>query len=221
MMMAAAVFTLTSCDDEPWHGWDYYNYNEDWYDDYDWYDQSFNYGTETLNAEAAALRGYWNGQIQNVYYDSYGQKQTAVMNALFEFDQYNSSALNGRGRETDTVEYEDEDGNVQTESQELRFSWYIDPRTGNINLKYDNSGYTYCAAWDGGFYLDTQSGEFYGTFEGQNNNEQIVFDLTRTTLAKPNFEAGATMSENGQQFGTLSERKAIDTSKGAMKLRKR
>ena len=55
------VFAMTSCDEDPWHEWDYYDYSEDWYDDYNWYDDAFNYGTEYLNQEAAALRGYWTG----------------------------------------------------------------------------------------------------------------------------------------------------------------
>lgn len=217
MIALVASFVFTSCDEDPWHhhdeGWNYNDYSQDWYDDYDWYNQSFNYGTDNLTAEASALRGYWSGTIENRYVDDNNQQQAVQMNATFEFDQYNTSSLNGRGRETDVVYLTDDsgnpvydsDGNQQTESQELRFTWYIDPRTGDIYLKYDTSNMTYAAAYQGGFRLDTQSGEFYGTFVGQNNSESIVFDLQRTTLAKPNVELGAdtTTGTTGLRFGTL------------------
>lgn len=202
LLLAASLTALTSCDDHPW---DYRDYYGDWYDDYNWYDDSFNYGNSTLNAEAAALRGYWEGQIENRYYEN-GQLKAVAMKATFEFDQYNTNSLNGRGRETDYLTYTDDDGVERTETNELRFAWYIDPRTGDICLKYDGSGMTYSAAWEGGFSLDTQTNRFYGVFEGQNNQEQIVFDLTRTTLAKPNTEFGGTdTAATGAKFGTMSE----------------
>lgn len=206
----AMALTFTSCDDDPWHDdWDYRDYNQGWYDDYDWYGDAFNYGTNTLNQEAQALRGYWTGQIENAYYDNKNQLQRVQMNAEFEFDQYDSNSLNGRGRETDYAPMVDDDGNyvydsdgqLVYDSQELRFSWYIDPRTGDINIKYDGSGYEYKTEWDGGFSLNTQSKRFYGVFTGTNNNEQISFNLSRTTLAKPNVEAGAAATV-GQTFGS-------------------
>ena len=73
------------------------------------------------------------------------------MYADFEFDQYDSNSLNGRGRETDYAPALDDygnyiydnDGNMVYDSQELRFAWYIDPKTGDISIKYDNSGYLF------------------------------------------------------------------------------
>lgn len=90
LFLALSMFTFTSCDDD--EPWDYYNYYEDWYDDYDWYQDPFNYGNSTLNAEAAALRGYWTGMIEYQYYD-HGQLQAETMYADFEFDQYDSNSL--------------------------------------------------------------------------------------------------------------------------------
>lgn len=177
---AAMSLTLASCDDDrPWD-WDYYDYYEGWYDDYDWYGDAFNYGTDELNYMAQMLRGYWQGSLRNYYTDNSGQRVYADMDVVFEFDQYNSGSLNGRGRETDYV------GN---ESQELRFSWYIDPRTGDINIQYDNSGYTFVLdasanSADSGFYLSSDA--FSGVMEGTNNDELVYFDCERTTLSKPN-----------------------------------
>lgn len=205
LLMAGAMTTFTSCEEEPWH-WDYNNYWEDWYDDYDWYGDSFDYGTSQLNAMAQTLRGHWTGTLRNYYYDDYGQWTYADMNVELEFDQYDSQSLNGRGREVDWV------GN---ESQELRFSWYIDPRTGNINIRYDNSNYTFLldasanSDWSG-FSLDSNA--FSGVMEGQNNDELLVFDCTRTTLAKPNSNwqdetAADSTAEQVQAETTLSNSK--------------
>jgi len=181
MAFAAMPLLFTSCDDRPWD-WDYYDYYEDWYDDYDWYGDAFNYGTDQLNQMAQMLRGYWEGTLRNVYTNDDGQREYADMNVLFQFDQYNSGSLNGRGSEIDYV---------GDESQELRFTWYIDPRTGDINIKYDNSGYTFVLdahanSDDSGFSLTSDA--FSGVMEGVNNDELVYFDCTRTTLAKPNTQ---------------------------------
>ena len=121
-------FSFTSCDD-PWD-WDYYDYYGDWYYDYNWYDDAF----DELRLVANTLRGHWEGTMRNEYTDNTGHRVYVDMYVYFEFDQYNSRSLNGRGREIDTV---------GDESQELRFSWYIDPRSGDIHIRYDDSGYTF------------------------------------------------------------------------------
>lgn len=215
LVLCASAFTLTSCDDDPWE-YDYYNYYDDWYDDYNWYGDAFNYGNNTLNQEAAALRGYWTGQVEEQYYDQYGKLQSNTMYADFEFDQYNTKSLNGRGRETDYVPATDDygnvlydqQGNIVYDSRELRFAWYIDPRTGDINLKYDDNGYTFNCPWDGGFNLDTQTGQFYGEMTDQQHRLKLLFNLSRTTLAKPNIENADTQTgkaSEGQVFGSRKE----------------
>ena len=150
LVMMTMTFAFTSCDEDPWDdGWDYYDYSQGWYDDYDWYDDAFDYGNNTLKQEAQALRGYWTGKVENRYYDQQNQLQRVQMDAEFEFDLYNSNALNGRGRETDYAPMIDDYGNyvyddngqLVYDSQQLRFSWYIDPRSGDICIKYDGSGY--------------------------------------------------------------------------------
>lgn len=195
-LMAVCAMSLTGCEEDPWiHGWDYRDYNQGWYDDYDWYDEPFDYGTQELTAMAQKLRGHWEGMLRYYYIGESGQYEIADMDVHFEFDQYDAASLNGRGRETDYV------GN---ESQELRFSWYIDPRTGDIYVRYDETGKTYVLDADAnsdfsGFYLD--SSEFSGVMEGYNNKEYLVFDCTRTTLAKENTEwedlTGTTASTKG------------------------
>ena len=186
MLLLMAVPTLfTSCDDEPpYDPYDYYsNYYGDWYDDYDWYNDNFDYGTAQLTAMAQCLRGHWGGTLTNVYTDDNGERQAVNMNVQFEFDQYDASSLNGRGQEIDYV---------GDKSQELRFSWYIDPRTGNINIKYDKSGYTFVLdaknnTQDSGFSLDKNA--FNGVMEGVNNDELVYFDCTRNTLSAQNTSA--------------------------------
>jgi len=175
-MLAAVMalsFTMTSCDDDPW---DYYDYYEGWYDDYDWYDDSFDYGTAQLNAMAQTLRGHWEGTMRNEYTNDMGEREYVDMYVYFEFDQYNNKSLNGRGREIDYL------GN---DSQELRFSWYIDPRTGDIRIRYDGSNYTFVLDYDAntprsGFSLSDNY--FNGVMEGVNNTELIFFDCERTTI---------------------------------------
>ncbi len=185
LLMATLTCSLTSCD-EDWpgyrddYGWNYYDYSQNWYDSWDWYGTPFDRTTDNLRNMAQTLRGYWQGQLRYYYIETDGQYAQADMNVQFQFDQYNASALNGRGSEIDWVD---------NESQELRFSWYIDPRTYDIYLKYDESGKTYVLNADGnsdfsGFSLDANA--FSGVMEGYNNKEYLVFDCTRTTLAKDN-----------------------------------
>lgn len=184
MIMAATLpFTLTSCEHEYWYDeWDYSNYYQDWYDDYDWYSDPYNYGNDALYAEAQMLRGMWYGRLLATYTDNYGKRVTADLDVEFHFDQYNANSLNGRGVEYDFYE----DG-----TDELRFSWYIDPRTGDICILYDanQNGFKremrlYINRNRDGFYLDKD--QFYGTMYGINCDEVDEFDLRRTTYAKPN-----------------------------------
>lgn len=181
LLFATLPIAFTSCDTDPWDDgpyWDYDNYYEGWYDDYDWYGDPFEHGNDELNQMAQTLRGHWTGQIRYYYTNDYGQREHVDMDVDFEFDQYDRNSINGRGREIDYV------GN---ESQELKFSWYIDPRTANINIKYDGSGKTYlldahASSHDSGFYLDDD--EFSGVMEGINNDEMLIFDCSRTTITR-------------------------------------
>ena len=202
--MTMAVFAImplafTSCVEDHWD-WDYYDYYEDWYDDYDWYDDAFNYGTNELNDMAAMLRGHWEGSLRNVSTNENGLRDYVDMDVDFEFDQYNRNSLNGRGREIDYV---------GDQYQELRFSWYIDPRTGNINIKYDGSKYTFVLDAhanndNSGFYLSDDV--FNGVMEGVNNDELVYFDCTRTTIKQAGF-ARAKKSKTVEKAGKYSEKR--------------
>ncbi|MGM9705611.1 MAG: hypothetical protein ACI3YB_06445 [Prevotella sp.] len=189
-VFACMAFAMTSCEEDRWD-WDYYDYYEDWYDDYDWYDDAFNYGTDNLNRMASTLRGHWEGTMRNVFTNDNGIRDYVDMNVHFEFDQYNSRSLNGRGRETDWI---------GDEYQELLFSWYIDPRTGNICIRYDNSGYTFLLnahtnAEDSGFSLSDKY--FEGVMEGVNNTELIFFECERTTI----YRQGAAAAKKSKVKG--------------------
>lgn len=203
MAIATMPLMFTSCDDDPWE-WDYYDYYGEWYYDYNWYGDAFNYGTDELNQMAQMLRGHWTGTLRNEYTNNSGQREYVDMYVDFEFDQYNSRSLNGRGSEIDYV---------GDDSQELRFSWYIDPRSGDIHIKYDNSGYTFVLdaranSSTSGFSLSSEM--FSGVMEGTNNDELVYFDCSRTTLAKPNTQwsdGGTRAASKGKYTDNLKLRK--------------
>ena len=94
------------------------------------------------------------------------------------FDGVRQGLRNLRGREIDTA---------GDEMQELRFAWYVDDPTGNIYIRYDNSGKTYvldAASSTNGFYLDT---DFFNGFMigvGIGNDDVLEFDFTRYTLSR-------------------------------------
>ena len=115
-----------------------------------------------LNA-CATLDGYFI----NEYTADDGSREQAKMNADIEFDQYDSNSLNGRGREIDYVA-------MKVRNQDLH--GYIDPRNGDIYIKYDKSGYEFRMDYNSkeeGFYLDDN--QFNGIANGQNNNEALAF----------------------------------------------
>ena len=62
LVMAALPFTFTSCDD-------------DWYDGYDWYDKPYYDATENAIALAQTLNGTWTGTIVNEYTNDNGIRQ--------------------------------------------------------------------------------------------------------------------------------------------------
>ena len=115
-------------------------------------------------------------------YEDNGQWYTAYFDVEFTFTQYTSSSCNGTGYETDS----DDTGY----SEVRRFKWYIDPRTGNINIEYIPSESRYLLDANGnsdtsGFFLGWDSKEkqdlFNGVMEGVNVDEYITFDCERVT----------------------------------------
>ena len=201
LVMAALPFTFTSCE-------------EDWYDGYDWYDKPYYDATDYALDLAQTLSGTWEGTIINEYYNEDGEREQTKCDADFTFVQYRSDAINGTGYETDY----DGQGNQQT----LRFKWYVDYRTGNVNIEYVSSGYRFLLDAKGnskysGFSLDNNY--FDGVMEGVNNDEYVFFDCERVTKAlAPNKNNSTTTST--RSFGSAKEQKRVK-SEAPLKLRVR
>ena len=169
VMLALTPAMFTSCD------------TDDWYDDYDWFNDPYDEGSDDLISMARTLNGTWTGNAKSDYKEG-GQWYTAYFDVEFTFTQYTSKSCNGTGYETDYAD--NGDTNIS------RFKWYIDPRTGDINIEYINSGYRYVLDANGnsdtsGFFLGWDSKEkqdlFNGVMEGVNVDEYITFDCERVT----------------------------------------
>jgi hypothetical protein len=185
-LMAMFSLTFVSCyDDDP----------DDWYSDYNWYNNAYDYddwggdNSNELAQEAAALCHPWSGTLVYYYVDN-GKNASAQMNVDMLFDRYDSNSVNGRGQETDY----DNSGN----SQVLKFSWYIDPKTENIYIKYDTGGgiYYFDASRNDQYGFTLDSNVFSGYASGTNVNEALDFDLTRTSLAKGTRSAAKVLNSN-------------------------
>ena len=169
-MLALMPAMMTSCD------------TDDWYDDYDWFNDPYDEGSDDLIYMARTLNGTWTGNAKSDYKEDNGQWYTAYFDVEFTFTQYTYSSCNGIGYETDS----DDTGY----SKVRRFKWYIDPRTGNINIEYISSKSRYVLDANGnsdtsGFFLGWSDKEkqdlFNGVMEGINIDEYITFDCERVT----------------------------------------
>ena len=90
LVMAALPFTFTSCDD-------------DWFDGYDWYNKPYYDATDYALDLAQTLSGTWEGTIINEYYNENGEREQTKCDADFTFVQYRSDAINGTGYERPTT----------------------------------------------------------------------------------------------------------------------
>lgn len=143
-MLALMPAMMTSCD------------TDDWYDDYDWFNDPYNEGSDDLISMARTLNGTWTGDAKSDYINKNGECSTDYFYVEFTFTQYTSYSCNGTGYETDS----DDTGY----SEVRRFKWYIDPRTGNINIEYISSKSRYVLDANGnsdtsGFFLGWDSKE--------------------------------------------------------------
>ncbi len=173
--------------------------------DDDWYNNNQNTNNNTpsndntLNVLANTLRGHWEGKMLYEYTEN-GTRKQATFDAQMEFDQYDATSISGRGVEVDIS---------GTETQERKFSWYIDSKTGDIYVTYDASKKLYVITFSSSdiqSYLDTKS--FHGTMKGVNNDEYLDFDFSRYTYAKgytPTFTR-ATMTRS---MGIVIENKIV------------
>ena len=196
-MLALMPAMMTSCDTDDEYWWD--DYYGDWYDDYNWYDDPFDHGNDQLVSMARTLNGTWTGNAKSDYKEDNGQWYTAYFDVEFTFTQYTYSSCNGIGYETDS----DDTGY----SEVRHFKWYIDPRTGNINIEYIPSESRYLLDANGnsdtsGFFLGWSDKEkqdlFNGVMEGINVDERVYFSCDRVTSTRA---AGDTANPGKLLFG--------------------
>ena len=175
LVIVATTMIFASCDSG----------DDNWYNNNNQNSNNTSISDNTLNVLANTLRGHWEGKMLYEYTEN-GTRKQATFDAQMEFDQYDATSLSGRGVEVDVS---------GTQSQELKFSWYIDSKTGDIYVTYDASKKQYVITFGNSniqSYLDTKS--FHGTMKGVNNDEYIDFDFGRYTYAKgytPTFSRAA------------------------------
>ena len=147
--IAATTTLFASCDSG----------NDNWYNDNNNnQNTNNNISDNTLNVLANTLRGHWEGKMIYEYTEN-GIRKQAAFDAQMEFDQYDATSISGRGVQNDVS------GN---QSQELKFSWYIDSKTGDIYVTYDASKNQYVITFGSTniqSYLDSKS--FHGNNEGR------------------------------------------------------
>lgn len=201
-MLALMPAMMTSCD------------TDDWYDDYDWFNDPYDEGSDDLIYMARTLNGTWTG-IAKSNYKKDGQLYEANFDVEFTFTQYTSYSCNGTGYETDS----DDTGY----SEVRRFKWYIDPRTGNINIEYISSKSRYLLDANGnsdtsGFFLGWSDKEkqdlFNGVMEGINVDEYITFDCERVTSRSTRALGSDSVqtTSQGKSYGKGVTLKRIDNN---------
>ena len=193
MLLAVVATTMiyASCDSG----------NDNWYDDTYNNQNTNNSGNDnTLNILANTLRGHWEGKMLYEYTEN-GTRKQATFDAQMEFDQYDATSLSGRGVEVDVS---------GSQSQELKFSWYIDNNTGDIYVTYDTSKSQYVITFGNSniqSYLDSKA--FHGTMKGVNNDEYIDFDFSRYTYAK-GYTPTFTRAAQTRAMGVVVENKIVE-----------
>lgn len=135
IMMAVAVIAampmlFTSCDDDP----DY------WYDDWTWgndYNQRPDDddvdNQDFFVAMAQTLNGKWRGDMRAYEVNEQGVAVDSIdYSTDIEFVQYNNTAISGTGTQYD---YKPQTDYLEKQRD---FTWYIDPKTGDIYITYKN-----------------------------------------------------------------------------------
>ena len=221
MAIAAASFTFTSCDDDPWDDGHYWHDDYGWYEDYNqggwgWNQGDWNQGSggsqnSQLIEEAQTLVGKWYGPVTYSYINEDGVsrgKDDFYATMIFYQSGNKQNALSGSGVEIDDVY--DEKGEVE-DSQTLEFTWYID-NNGDIYIRYNKSGATFvldAGASQTGFHLGAEKGKdcytFYGYMigVGKAKGDVIAFNFEEqyTGLAKKQTRASAEAASSGNTFG--------------------
>lgn len=132
IMMAVAVIAampmlFTSCDDDP----DYWYEDEFRGDDYN--NQSDDDSQDPLLLMAQTLNGKWRGDMRAYEVNEQGVAVDSIdYSTDIEFVQYNNTAISGTGTQYD---YKPQTDYLEKQRD---FTWYIDPKTGDIYISYKN-----------------------------------------------------------------------------------
>lgn len=132
IMMAVAVIAtmpmlFTSCDDDP----DYWYEDEFRGDDYN--NQSDDDSQDPLLLMAQTLNGKWRGDMRAYEVNEQGVAVDSIdYSTDIEFVQYNNTAISGTGTQYD---YKPQTDYLEKQRD---FTWYIDPKTGDIYITYKN-----------------------------------------------------------------------------------
>lgn len=127
--MAALPMLFASCSD-PWY--------DEWYDGWTWGDDYNNRPDDSdvsnedfFVAMAQTLAGQWRGDMMAYQLDDNGTAVDSMQYATdIEFKQYNRQSISGTGTQYDF------EPNTENLEMQRDFTWYIDPKTGNIYLTY-------------------------------------------------------------------------------------
>ena len=141
---------------------------------------------------AQYVNGEWGGTI--TVKDNNGVN---VYGADFGFYQYNANSLNGNGVEMRYELRSDGSYDDNTLMGKYNFTWYIDPRTRNIYLRYD-SGERFVIYYSD---IDLDANIFDSTMRGLNIHEQDDLSLDRYTRAMGTAEKTVTMKMGKKTSG--------------------
>src|SRR5574344_2204251 len=112
LVIVATTMTFASCDSG----------DDNWYNNNNQNSNNTSISDNTLNVLANTLRGHWEGKMLYEYTEN-GTRKQATFDAQMECDQYDATSLSGRGVEVDVS---------GSQSREVKFSWYIDSKSGDI-----------------------------------------------------------------------------------------
>lgn len=126
-VIAAMPMLFTSCDDDP----DYWYEDEFRGDDYN--NQSDDDSQDPLLLMAQTLNGKWRGDMRAYEVNEQGVAVDSIdYSTDIEFVQYNNTAISGTGTQYD---YKPQTDYLEKQRD---FTWYIDPKTGDIYISYKN-----------------------------------------------------------------------------------
>lgn len=190
-LVVAVPVLFTSCDDEPWDRFWYYDEYGDagpWWFDYgnggwNWDNNYWNSGGDyngggsqgnSVLDEAEVLEGEWDGVMA---YTNGDDGTVSRFYANMTFVRNDSRAIKGTGTE---VDYTLDSSNQVDSQQTLKFNWYIDEKTGDIHIHYlTSNGSAFvmdASAGYHGFSL-VENERFEGYMIGTNNNDMIYVKL--------------------------------------------